>query len=231
MKKLKYYILILCLSVAGLSCDHEEMLTEVPKDFLSPENSFTTKAGFESALAHIYLSIRNNFYATTDSYSNFDMLGMDVDIVSAYNPSPTSYTEMFKWGTFNADNGYASRWWGRCYDYIFKANTIIDRAESDVVNCVSEEEKNAIVGEAKFLRAFAYRFLANMFGGVPLVLEETSGAKFDYKRTTQEAVYQQCKDDLIFATQWMATVDQLKGGRAPRAAAYHLFHQALYILW
>lgn len=227
MKRLKYYILILCLTVTSISCDHDEMLNEVPKDFLSPENSFTTKAGFESALAHIYLSIRDNFYATTDSYSNFDMLGMDVDIASAYNPSPSSFTEMFQWGIFNADNGYASRWWNRCYDYAFKANVIIGRAESDVVKWASEAEKNAIIGEARFLRAFAYRFLANMYGGVPLVLEETSGPKFDYQRASQEQVYQQCKDDLLFATQWMLTVDKVKGGRAPRAAAYHLLSEIL----
>ncbi|MGQ7868140.1 RagB/SusD family nutrient uptake outer membrane protein [Sunxiuqinia sp. sy24] len=227
MKNIKYCILVLCLTMAGVSCDHEKVLTEVPKDFLSPENSFTTKAGFESALAHIYLSVRDNFYANTDSRENYDMLGMDVDIVSANNPSPTSFNEMFKWGTFNADNGYASKWWSRCYDYIFKANVIIARAESDVVEWISEDEKNAIVGEAKFLRAFAYRFLANMYGGVPLVLEETSGPKFDYERATQEAIYKQCKDDLTFATQWMPTADQLKGGRAPRAAAYHLLSEIL----
>ena len=89
----------------------------------------------------------------------------------------------------------------------------------------SENEKNAIVAEAKFLRAFAYKFLANMWGGVPLVLNETKTPTFDYVRATQDEVYKQCKADLEFAVQYMPTIDQLKGGRAPREAAYHLLSE------
>jgi starch-binding outer membrane protein, SusD/RagB family len=81
------------------------------------------------------------------------------------------------------------------------------------------------VGEAKFLRAFAYKFLANMWGGVPLVLNETKSPKFDYVRATQDEVYKQCKSDLEFAIQYMPTIDLLKGGRAPREAAYHLLSE------
>ncbi len=64
-----------------------------------------------------------------------------------------------------------------------------------------------------------------MWGGVPLVLTETKGPKFDYVRATQDEVYQQCKSDLEFAVQWMPTVNLLKGGRAPREAAYHLLSE------
>jgi hypothetical protein len=64
-----------------------------------------------------------------------------------------------------------------------------------------------------------------MWGGVPLVLNETKTPKFDYTRATQEEVYKQCKADLEFAIQYMPTVDLLKGGRAPREAAYHLLSE------
>ena len=222
MKNIKYMLLVLFLSVFGTSCDHDEVLTEVPKDFLSPENSFVNKSGFESALANIYLGIRGSFYASGDSYSNFDMQGVDVDLVVAQQPTNDSYVEYFHWNTLNADNGFVNKWWSRFYSIIFQTNVIIDRAEYEGVNWVSEDEKNSIIAEAKFLRAFAYHFLANMWGGVPLVLKETSGPKFDYERSTQEQVYLQCKDDLTFAIQWMGTADKQKGGRAPRAAAQHL---------
>ena len=61
-----------------------------------------------------------------------------------------------------------------------------------------------------------------MWGGVPLIVNETKTPKFDYVRATQDEVYQQCKADLEYAVQFMPTVDLLKGGRAPREAAYHL---------
>jgi len=221
MKYYKYILIFLFVFGGTISCDMDEILEEEAKDFLSPDNSYTDKAGFESALANIYMTIRTNMYANTDSWQNYDMIGLDLD-VSVKRVTNTTYTEYFYWNTLNADSEFAKKWWKRFYNWIYQANAIIDRADDDVVSWDSDEDKYAIIGEAKFIRAFAYHFLANMWGGVPLVLNETTSAKFDYTRATQEAVYQQCKEDLEYAVQWMPTVDELDGGRAPRAAAYHL---------
>jgi len=200
-------------------------LSEVPLDFYTPENSFNNKAQFESALAGIYLAIRTDMYASTDAASNYDMLGMDVDLANVESNASAQKTQYFNWITMNADNGFASKWWGRLYRWVSMANTIIDRADGPQAKWASENEKKAIVGEAKFLRAFAYKFLANMWGGVPLVLTESKTPKFDYVKATQDEVYRQCKADLEFAVQYMPTIDQLKGGRAPREAAYHLLSE------
>ena len=219
MKLIRIYILIFCC-VATLACD-DDILNEVPKDVLSPENSFTNKEGFESAVAQLYLDIRTDLYAPANNWDNFDLFGLDVDLATRMSGN-NAYTEYFFWDTFNADHSALDKWWPRFYKWIYNSNVIIDRAESDIVDWASEEEKNAIVAEARFMRAFSYKFLANMWGGVPLVIHETTDAKFDYERASQEEVYQQCKEDLEFAVQWMKTVDELKPGRAPRAAAYHL---------
>ena len=196
MKKAIISILTLS-SLVIFSC--KKSLTEVPLDFYAPENSYTTKAQFESALADIYLKIRTYFYANADQIDNYDMLGIDVDFANYLNSTPNSLP-YFNWNTINADNGFSSKWWGRLYKLIAEANTIIDRAELPAAKWTSPAEKNAIVGEAKFLRAFSYRFLANMWGSVPLVVNETKSPKFDYVRAAQADVYAQCKADLTFAT-------------------------------
>ena len=219
MKKIIYIFLFL-FGLSFFSCD--ESLTEIPKDFASPENSFTNKAGFEAALANIYLTIRTHTYiGDGDIWSSYDLLGPDIDL-GDLKVNNTTYDDGFYWNTLNFDSGFARKWWIRFYDWIFQANTIIGRAEEPTAKWASEAEKNAIVGEAKFLRAFAYHFLANMYGGVPLVLEETKGPKFDFTRATQDEVYQLCKTDLEFAIQWVPAVDKLKGGRASKEAASHL---------
>ena len=227
MKYIKY-IFVLIFMTSSLSSCHD-LLNEVPKDFLTPENSYTDKKGFESALGHIYLSMRNNFLADTDSWQNYDLMGIDVDFASLQKGNNV-YNEYFKWNTLNADNGFVKKWWQRLYGYVFLCNTIIERADSDLVTWKSEAEKNAIVGEAKFLRAYAYHFLANMWGGVPIVLTETKEATFDYKRATQEAVYLLCKEDLLFAAEWMPEIDKQKGGRASQVAANHLLAEVLISL-
>jgi hypothetical protein len=217
-------IFLISTVLAGLALSScRKSLDEVPKDFFSPENSFTSKAQFESALSNIYLRVRTDMYAASDAKENYDLMGIDADfadVVGGDIPIP-----MFNWNTINADNAVARKWWSRLYRWIFEANTIIDRADGPQAKWASEAEKNAIVGEAKFLRAFAYHFLGNMFGGVPMVLNETTTPKLDYVRTTQESVYLQCKSDLEFATQNMPKINQVKGGRAPREAAFHLLSE------
>lgn len=217
MKKIKYIIILFIMGLMG-ACDLNGVLEETPKDFLSPEISYVDRSSFESALANVYLTIRNDFYQNKIDF----LFGYDVDMsIGNYNFT----TEKMHWNTLNADNSNVKALWQNLYNIIFQANTIIARAEGDNVSWESEEDKNSIVGEAKFLRAFAYHFLGNMWGGVPLNLEETTSAKFDYTRGTRKEVYTQCKKDLEFAVQWMPTVDKLKGGRAPRAAAYHLLSE------
>ncbi len=227
MKVIRQLFIGLVLAGSMTSC--YDLLTEVPKDFLTPENSYTDRKGFEAALANIYLSIRNDFYANSDQWQNFDLMGVDVDL---NNPRTSNdvYTECFYWNTLNADNGIAKKWWQRLYGYIYSCNVIIDRAESSLVKWNTEEEKNAIVGEAKFLRAFAYRFLGNMWGKAPIVLEETTSPQFNYQSATQEEIYKQCKEDLLFAVQWMPEIDNQKGGRASNVAARHLLSEILICL-
>ncbi|TWF42903.1 putative outer membrane starch-binding protein [Chitinophaga polysaccharea] len=221
MSVIKFFFILIVFS-GFVAC--KKSLTEVPLDFYSPENSYNNKAQFESALADIYLKVRTYFYAASDAAANYDMMGYDADFADNL-ASTNSVVPYFRWNTLNADNGFANKWWGQLYKIIAESNTIINRAELPAAKWASEAEKNAVVGEARFLRAFAYHFLANMWGGVPLVVNETTAPKFDYTRASQDDVYQQCKTDLIFATQWMTGINNQISGRAPREAAFSLLSE------
>ena len=52
------------------------------------------------------------------------------------------------------------------YNVVSNANTILDNV--DAVN-MSEEKKNLVKGQAKFLRAMAYRDLTDAWGAVPFI--------------------------------------------------------------
>lgn len=226
MKTIKYLFVGLLLTGSLTSC--HDLLTESPKDFLTPDNSYVDKAGFESALADIYRNIRNNFYAENDALNNYDLLsGLDIDLYMKHWDLGGPYFEYYYWNQLNGDNDMSKTWWSRFYSYIYSCNVIIDRAEAEVARWKSEEEKNAVVGEAKFLRAFAYRFLANMWGTAPLILKETTEPQFNYTNSTQEVLYKQCKEDLEFAIQHMPDIDDQKGGRASKVAAQHLLAEIL----
>lgn len=228
MNKIKYFIILMMFGVLASSCDQNEFLIETPKDFLSPENSFTNKEGFQAAVNNLDDHIRKIFlFDGGDSPMQFNQLGLDADIMVGKIGPNNSFTEYIAWNTFNADNGTVKKWWSNYYKMIFNANVIIGRAEEPIVKWTSEAEKNAIVGAARFYRAFAYHFLVNMWGDVPLVLEETSGPKFDYTRAPKAEVYKLCKEDLEFAAQWLPDVDKVKGGQVSKEAANHLLSEVL----
>ena len=225
MKKILIYSSILVAGLIATSCG--KSLDEVPKSVVTPEIAYTNKAQFEAALANIYLRVRTDMYCSGgDSKFNFDLMGVDADLADVEGAGAKA-GPYFNWNLINADSGPARNWWTRFYRWIFDANTIIDRADAPAAKWTSDAEKNAIVAEARFLRAWGYHFLANMYGNVPITLHETTSPKFDYVQTPQADVYKQCKADLEYAIQYMPRIDQLKGGRAPREAAYHLLTEVL----
>ncbi len=89
--------------------------------------------------------------------------------------------------------------WRYAYMYIYQANAIIEGLSQS--NSVSKNVKSQLTGEAKFVRAFCYFYLVNLFGGVPLILAT------DYKqnelkpRVSVDAIYKHIIADLQDAHQ------------------------------
>ena len=75
------------------------------------------------------------------------------------------------------------------YNAINAANTIIERAENPNIawaggGMSAEENKNRVIGEARAVRAWAYRHLTFCWGDVPLSLEESKGSSIKTDYTT-----------------------------------------------
>ncbi len=84
----------------------------------------------------------------------------------------------------------------------------------------SAQDKAYVVAQAKLFRAFAYRNLGELFGGVPLVTKVETTPRFDYVRSTREQTYQFAIDDLEAALNDLP-VTHTQAGRIVRAAAQH----------
>jgi len=107
---------------------------------------------------------------------------------------------------------------------------IIQRIDDENVKFKTETERNALKAEAMFFRAFSYRTLGIMYGGVPLVLEEITAPKRDFVRPSRDELWKQCISDLEFAAANLPNVTDLaEDGRLTKAAANHLLAE-LYII-
>lgn len=64
------------------------------------------------------------------------------------------------------ENGQINWLWQKAYQNIYNTNVCIENLSS---NNLSEETKSKLLAEAKFLRAFVYFYLVNLFGDVPFI--------------------------------------------------------------
>lgn len=71
------------------------------------------------------------------------------------------------------------------------------------------------MAEAKFFRAFGYRTLVYVFGGVPLVLEENISPKTDFTRQPKEEILKAMYDDFAEAATGLPEIQTVADGNFP----------------
>jgi starch-binding outer membrane protein, SusD/RagB family len=221
MKTIKYFLLLFLL-VFSASCNEEEWLNETPLDFYAPDNSFVTEADFTSAIARLYENVSVDLYDLNGEvqramYYPTDIAVDAIDIAHDLN----SYKDKLFPNRLEVQN-----LWSSMYGIVFDANVIIERIENEKVNIASETKKNALKAEAMFFRAFAYRVLGTVYGGVPIVLEEITSPKRDFVRASRDQVWAKCVEDLAFATQNLPEITNVAAdGRISKAVAWHLLSE------
>lgn len=196
-KPLFWAIVITSFSVIP-SCTKKDLLKEVPKGFLSPDNAFLNKDGFVSALGDLYRLSRG--LRTVELFS-----GEGDKIISAVYGSGTDlgyyWDKKLNFGDYtliNPTNSLANNYWNILFEIVKGSNTIIARLAT---SSVSDADKLPIEAEAKFFRAYAYRFLVYLYGDVPKITSEITEPKFDFVRAPKKEILALMVDDLEFASQ------------------------------
>ena len=218
MKKI-FYVAALVVMAMLTGCNEDSWLEEVPKDFYTADNSYITTTQFNEALNGLYDNVRKRYWQMGDAYVTLYM----GDIAFGGTDFPDlKFNNVSTYWT--PETGVPSSYWTDSYVPIANANVILSRLES--AESVSDEDKARIRGEALFFRAFYYRFLANLFGGVPLVLDEASNARRDFVRATREEVYQQIVKDLEESVSLLDDIENVPDGRINKQASQHLLSEA-----
>lgn len=212
------------------SCD-DDYLQEVPKGFLSPENTFVNKVGFESAVADLYRVSRTIVsqeglpgMASAERDKIMEALYVDGTDLGWFNDKVLF---MADYSTFNSFNATPQNFWITFYTMIKGANVILTRSEAEYMVWDSESDKLEIQAKARFFRAWAYRYLVHLFAGVPIIDGEITGPKLDFVRASKEDVLNFIVADLEFATQHLPVTNP-RNGMVSKAAADHLLSE-IYI--
>jgi len=217
MKSYKNILTIIAAgSVLFTACKDDKFLKEDLKDRLSVESAYKNKAQFDGLSATFYKDLQL-LYSAADGPHEAWVLGLGTDV--CFDPRDNS-AKYNNWGLVNSIETYSADFFNLQYDIIKIANVLIDAANKPGVLWVNEAEKTSTLAEGRFFRGFAYRNLANAYGGVPLVTEPVNEPKVDYQRASREECWTFAKADLEYARTYLPLLATVNG-RVARAAADH----------
>ncbi|MCL7986834.1 RagB/SusD family nutrient uptake outer membrane protein [Sphingobacterium sp. lm-10] len=205
-KKITYSLAGLLLMI---SCN--DQLDRQPLDSLGNTTYWTNTADAERSVNDVYrfLGSDERFFmscATDDSYS---WSNWPVDIQFAANGSATPNTDVFL------------KNWRYMYQMIAKANDVLDNI--DRVPNMDPTVKAELIGEARFLRAFAYQQLTGLYGDVVLYTTTPSPEEFQIAKTPKSEIVAFVINELTEITESLPiTRESAKQGRATRGAVLAL---------
>ncbi len=220
MKKILY---IACLGgfllIISAGCESDDkFLEENPLTFYTIDNAFSTSAQVDQVLISNYSYLRSLWANPNGAQWIYVFRGNGTDMYDV--ASIRSGSTFNNYGIINPGNDNFYQIFNAWYQVIARANLAIYAAGLPQVSWASDTEKAYAMAQARFFRAFAYRNLAELFGGVPIVTEISKSPRYDFKRATRVDTYQ-------FAIDEMETIENdlpettTSGGRLVRGAAQH----------
>jgi hypothetical protein len=200
------FLLITATSSLFVSCK-KFIEVDPPYTGLRGNNVYTSDQTAAAVLTDIYASM---------SAANIRLTSNNITSVSLYLSLAADELTLYDLNTPDLANYYRNdlnkssipNYWESIYSQIFAANNAIDGLTNST--SLSTTVKQQLLGEAKFVRAFFYFYLVNMYGDIPLVLN------LDYKvnallpRAPVATVYKHIINDLQEAESLMSDI-YLKG--------------------
>lgn len=220
---MKKIILLAALACTVISCNEDKWLEEKPYSFYSPSNSFNNEQDFESAITYLYAQV-NGLY----SVSTMEGRALHYPSDLAYSAIAANHDLNQYKDKLTPQASETVNLWRKFYQIVYNSNVIIARLETPNLK-VSTQYKKIAQAEARFFRAFAYRYLSGFYGDVPIVLDEISTVKRDFARAPKADVLALCVEDLTFAKDNLLEITEIKKeGRISKVVASHLLSE-IYI--
>ncbi len=222
---IKYLWLMLPLLVV-FGCNDNDFLTEKPKTFYTTDNAFSSSDQVDQVVVGCYSSVRYmyNLVGQNDPWLAFKGSNgtdlMDVPTIRRGN-------RFNDYGIITPTHTVFTTVYAAFYQLIEKANLAIYAAELPQIVWISQTDKAYALAQARFFRAFAYRNLGELFGGVPIVKEIVTAPRYDFERATRVQTYQFAIDELEAILVDLPVTSTIKG-RLTKGAAQHLLCQ-LYL--
>ena len=215
------YISIVLLAGSLFSCD---VLDQEPQQSITPGVAFTNEAGANAAVNGMYSRMQEQGYYGSDFQYGADSY-TDISIQNGF------FVEFIETDAKNipTSNDLIEDFWLDAYQAINTANEIISNVPNMTDENFTQEERDDVVGQARFVRGLTYLNLLTLFGehddtgsafGLPLVTQSTGGDFANVEnipRSSVQATYDQIIADLVEAERLLPDSD--RDYNAQKAAA------------
>jgi starch-binding outer membrane protein, SusD/RagB family len=203
---------MLALSLTGLAIFHiscKKLVTVgSPNTSLTSGNIYTDDATAASVLTGLYALLNTNTPLAGGTVNSLSLVaGLSADELTLYGGSTNANTLLEQYysnhllaGIGNQSNGGI---WNDCYSKLYTVNIALERLA--VSTSLTPGVKQQLMGEAKFLRAFLYFYLVNLYGNTPLTITSDYTINASLARSSQTQVYQQIIADLKDAENLLTT--------------------------
>lgn len=192
----KVHLAIISITILlSVSCE-EFVDIEAPNDKLIRSVVFDSEETALSALIGIYNELGAASYSNGGTNSIGYLTGISADDI--LNIAENNLPRMeFQRNELLPDNQLNYYLWSSAYNIIYLTNSFLEGITS--TEQISQDLKDQWEGEVRFIRAFTYFYLVNLYGEVPLLLTSDYRDNELAGRDSQEAIYSSIKEDLHIA--------------------------------
>lgn len=185
------YIILISLYLLQVSCE-DFVEVEVPDYKITSETVFDSDETANSTVVGIY----NELFKADFSNGNFRSVTMLGGLAADNLQTTTINDEMkeYEGNEILINNSYNLDLWSSAYNIVYMCNAVLDGLQTSEE--VSGEMKDKLMGEARFVRAFVYFYLVNLYGEVPLIQTLDYRKNALASRNTIAEVYNLITDDL-----------------------------------
>ena len=224
MKINKIFAALAASALLLTACNDKEFIEEVSFSADS-DGYFKTEAAIEAGLASTYAEVQYMIYGCMRTTHSWMLMGCNLDSFTE-----TSATGNVNWGSMGPTSGYARHWADYMYVLANRANTVVDMIDQNPqITYATATRGQELRAEAVFMRAWAYRVLAGMYGGVAYSKHMSNEAKYDYELMPRDEVWANLVDDFKWAEDNLPKTPRMMGTVTKAAAAHYLAEMCLAI--
>lgn len=165
---------------------------EVPNSQLTGLTVFEDNATATAALSDIYARVRNEGMVTGTLFGISFLMANYADELTFYGTN--TLFESFNNHTLIPSNLFLGALWNSSYGQLYAINSLIEGVENS--SNLKQNEKNVLIGEALFLRAYIHFYLSNCFGEVPYINTTNYLQNTTVSRNSMEEINQNIINDL-----------------------------------